>query len=137
MDISGELYDLLENYLAGRRKRVILIVQKSSWRPVLAVVPQGSVLGPLLFLVYINDLPGELKSNAKLFANDTSLFATVKDKNESANVISDDLLLISKWAFNWKMFFNPNPSRSGQEVSFSRKRPNTKSSNNKLKQCSS
>ena len=101
MDISGELDDLLENYLAGRHKRVILIVQTSSWRPVLAVVPQGSVLGPLLFLVYINDLPSELKSNAKLFADDTSLFATVKDKNESANVISDDLLLISKWAFNW------------------------------------
>ena len=137
MDISGELYDLLENYVAGRHKRVILIVQTSSWRPVLAVVPQGSVLGPLLFLVYINDLPSELKSNAKLFADDTSLFATVKDKNESANVISDDLLLISKWAFNWKMFFNPNPSRSGQEVLFSRKTPNTKSSNHKLKQCSS
>ena len=45
----------------------------------------------------------------------------MEDKNESANVISDDLLLISKWAFNWKMFFNPNPSRSGQEVSFQEK----------------
>ena len=121
MDISGELYDLLENYLAGRHKRVILIVQTSSWRPVLAVVPQGSVLGPLLFLVYINDLPSELKSNAKLFVDDTFFFAIVKDKNECENILNDDLQLLSKWTFNWKMHFNPDPSKLAQEVLFSRK----------------
>ena len=71
MAISGELYDLLENYLSGRLQRVILNGQTSSWRPILAGVPQGSILGPLLFLIYINDLPNKLKSNAKLFADDT------------------------------------------------------------------
>ena len=73
MGISGELYNLLENYLSDRFQRVILNGQFSSWRPILAGVPQGSILGPLLFLIYINDLPNELKSNAKLFADDTSL----------------------------------------------------------------
>ena len=96
MDISGELYDLLENYLSGRLQRVILNGQTSSWRPILAGVPQGSILDPLLFLIYISDLPNELKSNAKLFADDTSLFTIVKDKNESANVLNNDLSLISK-----------------------------------------
>ena len=76
----------------------------SSWRPVLVGVPQGSILGTLLFLVYINDLPIELKSNAKLFADDTSLFTIVKNKNKSANILNNDLLLISTWAYIWNMF---------------------------------
>ena len=98
MDISGEFYNLLGNYLSGRFQRVILNGQTSSCRPVIAGVPQGSILGPLLFLVYINNLPNELKSSAKLFADETSLFTIVKDKNESANTLNNNLLLISKWA---------------------------------------
>ena len=122
MGISGELYQLLENCLSGRLQRVVLNGQTSSWRPVLAGVPQGSILGPLLFLIYINDLPDELKTNAKLFADDTSLFSIVKDENESANDPNYDLSQISKWAFDWKMLFNPDPSKPAQEVLFSRKK---------------
>ena len=114
MGISGELYNLLGNYLSGRFQRVVLNEQTSSWRPVIAGVPQGSILGPLLFLVYINDLPNELKSSVKLFADDTSLFTIVKDKNESANTLNNDLLLISKWVYNWKMHFNPDPNKPAQ-----------------------
>ena len=73
MGISGDLFNLLESYLSGRLQKVVLNVQTSSWRPVLAGVPQGFILGLLLFLVYISDLPNESKSNAKLFADDTSL----------------------------------------------------------------
>ena len=87
MGISGELYNLLENYLSGRVQRVILNGQMSTWQPILAGVLQGSILGPLLFLIYINDLPDELKSQTKLFADDTSLFTIVKDRNESANIL--------------------------------------------------
>ena len=96
MGISGQLYNLLENYLSGRFQRVVLNGQTSSWKPVLAGVCQGSILGPLLFLVYINDFPNELKSNAKLFADDTSLFTVVKDKNESGNILNNDLQSISR-----------------------------------------
>ena len=100
MGISGELLNLLENYLSDRYQRVVLNGQTSSCTPVLAGVPQGSILGPLLFLIYINDLPNELQSNAKLFADDTSLFAVANDKNVCANILNNDLLAISKWAFN-------------------------------------
>ena len=112
MGISGEFYNLLEKYLSGRFQRVVLIGQISSWRPVLAAVPKGSILGPLLFLVYIKDLPNDLNSKVKLFADDTSLFTIVKD---------NDLLEISKCAYNWKMLFNPDPNKLLQEVLFSRK----------------
>ena len=58
----------------------------------------------------------------KIFTDDTSLFAIVKDKNESANTLNNDLMLISKWAYNWKMLFNPDPSKPAQEVLMSRKK---------------
>ena len=122
MGISGELLNLLENYLSDRYQRVVLNGQISSWTPVLAGVPQRSILGPLLFLIYINDLPNELQSNAKLFADDTSLFAVADDKNVCTNILNNDLLTISKWAFNWKMLFNPDPKKPAQEVLFSRKK---------------
>ena len=122
MDISGELHKIIENYLLGRLQRVVLNCQYSSWTPLLAGVPQRSTLGPLLFLIYISDLPNEMKSNAKLFADDTSLSTIVKDENESTNLLNNDLLLIPRWAYSWKKLFKPDPSKPAQEVIFSRKK---------------
>ena len=85
-------------------------------------IPESSTLGSLLFLVYINDLTNELKSSAKIFADDTSLFTIVKNKNESANTLNNELLLISKWAYNWEMLFNPDLTKPAHEVLFSRKK---------------
>ena len=77
---------------------------------VYAGVPQGSVLGPILFLIYINDLPDELTSMCKIFADDTSLFSKVIDKNNSNSQLNFDLAKISKLAFQRKMSFNPDPN---------------------------
>ena len=137
MGISGELYELLENYLSGRFQRVVLNGQTSSWRPILAGVPQGSILGPLLFLIYINDLLDGLKSNAKLFADDTSLFTIVKDKNESANILNGDLQLISSWEYKLKMLLNPDPKKTCTRSVIFKEISNRKSSNYKPKQYSS
>ena len=68
----------MQDYLRSRQQRVVLNGQTSSWEKVLAGVPQGSVLGPLLFLIYINDIPEGIKSICKIFADDTSLFSIVK-----------------------------------------------------------
>ena len=122
MGISGEHYNLLDNFLLGRFQKVILNGQTLSWKPVIAGIPESSTLGSLLFLVYINDLTNELKSSAKIFGDDTSLFTIVKNKNESANTLNNELLLISKWAYNWKMLFNPDLTKTAHEVLFSRKK---------------
>ena len=113
-------YDILKNYLQNRKQRVVLNGQSSSWLDVNAGVPQGSVLGPLLFLIYINDLPENLISASKLFADDTSIFSTVFDVNKSSMDLNKDLTTIKNWAFQWRMAFNPDPNKQATEIIFSR-----------------
>ena len=81
-------------------------------------VPQGSVLGPLLFLVYINDLARNIKSNVKCFADDTMLFSIVKNPEISANDLNHDLDVIHQW----KLKFNPDPTKQATGVLFSCKK---------------
>ena len=76
--ISGNLLNIFENYLLNRFQRVVLNGNESNWTSLKAGVPQGSVLGPLLFLIYINDLTDNISSDMRLFADDSSLFTCVK-----------------------------------------------------------
>ena len=78
--IGGELLNLFKDYLHERQQGVVLNSQSSSWEAIKSDVPQGSVLGPLLFLIYINNLSEGLSSTCKIFANDTSLVSFVHDK---------------------------------------------------------
>ena len=111
----------MRDFLNERKQRVILNGRFSTWKNVSAGVPQGSILGPLLFLIYINDLTEGLSTNAKLFADDTSLFSVIHDIQTSANNLNKDLERISNWATQWKMNFNPDTTKQAQEVIFSRK----------------
>ena len=79
------------------------------------------MLGPLLFLIYINYLADGLSSIAKLFADDTLLFSFVHNVNTTVKELNNDLLKIRNWAYQWKMTFNPDPTKQAQEVIFSRK----------------
>ena len=120
--VEGKAYKILKDYLSNRKQRVLLNGQFSSWLPINAGVPQSSVLGPLLFLIYINDLSDNLISESKLFADDTSIFSIVFDVNRSAEELNQDLNVIKDWAFQWRMSFNPHPNKQATEVIFSHKK---------------
>ena len=92
--------------------------EKSEVLDVKAGVPQGSRLGPLLFIVYMNDIANEIESDILIFADDTSLFATGTDPSETAAQINRDLHKISDWSKKWKVTFNAKKSK---DVIFSNK----------------
>ncbi len=102
---------LIQSFLKDGKQKTVLNGQSSEWGDISAGVPQGSILGPLFFLVYINDLAIGLKCNVKMFADDTSLFTVVEDPHAAANDINYDLDLISQWAYSWKISFNPDPQK--------------------------
>ena len=108
--IGGELLNLFKDYLHEPQQRVVLNGQSSSWEAIKSGVPQSSVLGRLLFLIYINDLSDGLSSTCKIFA-DTFLFSFVHDKYVSRDELNSDLKRISNWALQWKMKFNPDPKK--------------------------
>ena len=119
--ISGKLLNLIKDFLKNRKQRVVLNGQFSSWGDVVAGVPRGSILGPLLFLININDLTNDLSSSAKLFADDTTLFSVVFNADASAKELNGDLAKVQDWSLRWKMSFNLDISKQAQEAIFSRK----------------
>jgi hypothetical protein len=103
--IRGKLLKWLESFLSGRKQRVVIGDKKSSWTEVSSGVPQGSVLGPLLFIIYINDLVRELKSIVKIYADDTKLIADVQEP-EGAKQLQEDLNRINEWTKRWLIKLN-------------------------------
>ena len=114
--VEGELLSLLRNYLQNREQRVALNGQASEWRKIMSGVLQGSVRGPLLFLVYINDLPDGVNSLCQIFADGTSFFSKVYDIHKSASKLNDDLEKKSYWSYQWEIQFNSDPNKQTNEV---------------------
>ena len=104
--------------LTGRKQRVVIHRQVSEWISVLAGVPQCSILGPLLFLIYINDIVKNLECLVRLFADDTSLYIIVDSPDGAAYHLNVDLNSISTWADAWLVAFNTGKTLS---MIFSRK----------------
>ena len=120
--ISGNLLAFFKDYISNRHQRVVLNGTMSDWANISAGVPQGSVLGPLLFLVYINDLTENIKSQMRLFADDSSIFTPVKGVFDTHEQLVKDLETVSNWGYQWKMVFNPDITKQAIEVIFSVKK---------------
>ena len=105
LGIVGEVADWIEDWLTNRKQRVVINGSSSSWRNVTSGVPQGSVLGPLLFIIYINDLDLGILSKISKFADDTKLGIDAAD-DEAISNLKDDLKRIEEWSDRWQMPFN-------------------------------
>jgi len=106
LGITGPLLNWLQNYLSGRHQRVVIDGQASDWMKIEAGVPQGSILGPLLFIIFINDIIKDIQSNIRLFADDISMFHSIVDSYLTQQIMNHDLHKISEWATQWLMTFN-------------------------------
>ena len=109
--ITGKLYDWFNSYLSDRFQRVVIKGQFSEWIKILAGVPQGSILGPLLFLIYIDDIVHDIESDIFLFADDTSLLEQITDPVLSFEKINRDLTKLHNWSKQWLVNFNPTKTK--------------------------
>ena len=109
--VSGSFYSLFESYLSDRQQCVVVDGQKSKFEYVKAGVPQGSRLGPLLWILYYNSVADGIESEILIFADDVCLFATAKDPALTAEQLNRDLARISLWADTWKVTFDPGKSK--------------------------
>ena len=97
MGIEGKVLEWIRDWLSNRKQRVVLNGTNSKWQPVLSGVPQGSVLGPLLFILYINDLDTGITSKISKFADETKLFYRAPD-NVTSSALQSDLDRLVAWA---------------------------------------
>jgi hypothetical protein len=105
MGFDGILLEWIKNFLMNRKQRVVLGEFYSSWMDVLSGVAQGSVLGPLLFVIFINDMPELTQNLCELFADDSKILAQIKNTSDQI-LVQDDLDKLVKWSQDWNMLFN-------------------------------
>ncbi len=119
LGIRGSLHTWICNFLSGRQQRVVIDGESSSPASVTSGVPQGTVLGPLLFLIYINDLPDKLTSQVRLFADDCLVYQPITSDEDVAS-LQNDLHHLESWQNDWLMHFNPSKCCT---ISFANRNP--------------
>ena len=117
--VNGNILKWAESYLTGRQQQVFVGSSLSNCQVTSAGVPKGSVLGPLFFLVYINDIAEHLLSITRIFADDTSLAFTASNVTDIKGILNHDLCVISDWSNQWLVDFNPNKTEA---ISFTLKK---------------
>jgi hypothetical protein len=105
--IRGQVLDWVSNFLNGRTQRVVINGESSPNANITSGVPQGTVLGPLLFLIYINDIPDRVKSHLRLFADDSYLYRIINSQQDTIQ-LQKDLDELIKWENEWSMEFHPD-----------------------------
>ena len=122
LGIVGKLFDWLKAYISGRQQKVVLNGVQSNIRHVTASVPQGSILGPLLFLIYVNDITENMECTVNLFADDTSVQQRINNAN-SFDIVNRDLQRLTSYGVHWLVKFNATKT-DYMIVSKKRNRPN-------------
>ena len=104
--IRDSLLSWVRSFLTNRQQRVVLRGHYSSWTAVVSGVPQGTVLGPILFLIYINDITRNVESQSKLFADDMKVYKALRNVHEDTQILQDDLNALEQWSPDWQLSFN-------------------------------
>ena len=100
--VTGKILRWIETFLTDRKQRVCVECSLSNWEDVLSGIPQGSVLGPTLFVVFINDMPDEITSLSKMFADDAKVFRQIETSADTAT-LQNDLDHLTDWSKNWQI----------------------------------
>jgi len=109
--IHGAMVKWIESFLVNRKQRVKINGVQSCTHPVVSGVPQGSVLGPVLFLTYINDMPDNIESTLKMFADDTKIYLQTNTE-EQCRSLQEDLGKLTKWSETWQLRFNTDKCKT-------------------------
>jgi hypothetical protein len=105
--ITGKTHEWIRGFLSGRTQCVAVDGEESEWCPVISGVPQGSVMGPVLFLIFINDITDGIKSSMRLFADDSVIYRNIRSPDDQ-QALHHDLVKVFEWAERWGMSFNVN-----------------------------
>ena len=106
--VTGCAFEWIRAFLTDRQQQVVVGGCGSPWSTVTSGVPQGSVLGPLLFLIFINDMPMEVSSSIKIFADDTKVYRPVA-RDRDHEELQKDVDAMTEWSDTWQLPFNPIP----------------------------
>ena len=103
--IQGKLLNWIKSFLTNRRQRVLLNGSPSDWEVVVSGVPQGTIMGPIFFLLFVNDVPNTLNCNVMVFADDAKLYSTINEEQDCIN-LQADLDSLVNWSKDWLINFN-------------------------------